>query len=346
MDKTTFRILDILSRDLGSSISINQLTKRIKETHGTAYYKNIYDKIQDLKKQDILKLSEIGKASVITLNFSNYRLTDILAEMELKKKQELLEKNIEMQTVFLEIDKEFRGIPSIESILIIDPEKNLKLNRMEFLFLLADFDEITNIYSIMEGFQSRHNIKIDSLTITEKEFLNLLDSEESNPLKEMLSNKIAFFSPQDFWIWIKTTVIKGIRIKTGEETNPARISERDLTYNLNRFGYKELGLRIEQGRKICIEYIITSILLQDDARRIQAIPILLTKNKINYNLLIFLCKKYKKAEGLLGIIKALNRIKESDETNNAIKILETMKIKGIKMNEKSIAEKMRLYDAI
>jgi hypothetical protein len=345
MDKTTFRILDILSRDLGSQTSINELTRRIKETHGTAYYKNIYDKIQDLKKQDILNLTEIGKASVITLNFNDYQLTDLLAEMELKKKQELLEKNIEMQMIFLEMDKEFRSIPSIESILIIDPEKNFKLNRMEFLFLLANFDETTNIYSIMEGLQSKHNIKIDSLIITEKEFLNLLDSEGSNPLKAMLSNKIAFFSPQDFWIWIKTALIKGIRIKT-EETNPAGISEQDLTYNLNRFGYKEFGLKIEQGRKICIEYIITSILLQDDARRVQAVPILLTKNKIDYNLLIFLCKKYKKAEELLGLIKALTRIKESKETNNAIRILETMKIKGIRMNEKNIAEKMRLYDAV
>jgi hypothetical protein len=92
MDKTTFRILDTLSRDLGTPTSINELTKKIKETHGTAYYKNIYDKIQDLKKQDIISLSEIGKSSIITLNFNNYRLTDILAEMELKKKQEFLKK--------------------------------------------------------------------------------------------------------------------------------------------------------------------------------------------------------------------------------------------------------------
>ena len=350
MDKTTFRILDILSRDLNSPTSIYQLTKKIKEIHKTAHYKNIYDKIQDLKKQDILNLSEIGKASVITLNFNNYRLTDTLAEMELMKKQEFLKTKTEIQTIFIDIDKEFRGaFPSIESISIIDPENNFKLNRMEFLFLLANFDEeqtIWSIHSIMKRLQSRYNIKIDYLTMPEKEFLNSLESEESNPLKEMIQNKIAFFSPQDFWISIKTALIKRIRIETEKETNPAKITNQNLIYNLDRFGYKEMGLKIEEGKKICIEYIITSILLQDDARRIQAIPILLTKNKINYNILIFLCKKYKKAEKLLGLIKTLNRIKKDRETEYAIKILETMKIIEIKANEKSIEQKMRLYDAV
>ena len=350
MDNTTFRILDILSRDLDSPISINRLTKKIKETHGTAYYKNIYDKIQDLKAQNILNITEIGKASVITLNFNDYRLTDILSEIEKKKKQEFLEKNIEMQMIFLEIDKEFRStFPSIESISIIDSEKNLKLNRIELLFLLANFEEeqtIFSIHSIIERLQSKHNINIDCLILTEKEFLGLLGSEDINPLKEMLSDKITFFSPEDFWIWIKTALNKGIRIKTEEKINPAKISEQNLIYNLNRFGYKEFGLKIEQGNKICIEYIITSILLQDDARRTQSIPILLMKNEINYNLLIFLCKKYKKTGELFGILRILNKIKQNNGIKNAIRILETIKAKEIKINEKTIIEKLRLYDAV
>jgi hypothetical protein len=348
MDNTTFRILDVLSKDLDSPISINRLTKKIKETHGTAFYKNIYDKIQDLKKQNILNITEIGKASAITLNFNDYKLTDILEEVEKKKKQEFLEKNIEMQTIFLEIDKEFRGIPSIKSISIIDAEKNLKLNRIELLFLLVTFEEetIRSIHSIMERPQSKHNIKVDFLILTEEESLGLLSSEEANPLKEMLSDKIAFFSPENFWIWIKTALNKGMRIKTGEKINPAKITEKDLIYNLSRLGYKEFGLKIEQGEKICIEYTITSVLLQDDARRLRSIPILLMKNEINYNLLIFLCKKYKKMGELFGILKTLNKIKENNEIKNAIMILETIKTKEVKMDEKSILEKMRLYDAV
>jgi len=193
--------------------------------------------------------------------------------------------------------------------------------------------------------QNIHNIKIDYLILTENEFLELIKSEDSNPLKDMFEDKIAFFSSQNFWITIKTA-LRNIRIKTEKETNPAKITNQDLIYNLNRFGYKEMGQKMEQGKKICIEYIITSVLLEDDARRIDAIPIFLIKNKINYNLLMFLCKKYEKEEKLLGILKVLNKVKENEETKNAIRILEAVGTTEIKANEKSILEKMRLYNAI
>lgn len=352
MDKTTFRILDVLSRDLGTPISINELTRRIRKIYGTAYYKNIYDKIQDLKKQNVLNLSEVGRASIITFDFNNYRLTDILAEMELKKKQEFLKAGTELEMVFLEMDRSFKDIHMIESILIINPENNLKLNRIESLFLLKDHgqalqNEILSANSIIEELQSKHNIKIDSIFLTEKEFLDSLESEETNPLKEMLWDKIVFFSPQAFWLMMGMALRRGIRIKTeGGEMNLAKITNRDLIYNLSRFGYKEMGTKMERGKDMCIEQIITSVLLQDDARRVYAIPVLLAKNKVNYSLLVFLCKKYKKTGRLLGLLRALNKIRGNEKTEDAIKMLEDIKTGEIKANKESIMEKMRLYNAI
>lgn len=368
MDETTFRILDALSKDLGNPISINELTGRIKELHGTAYYKNIYDKIHDLRKQNILIVTEIGKSSIIKLNFNNYLLTDILTEMELKRKQDFLERKAELQMLLLGMETYFsQGFYLIGSISLANPEHNMKLNRAEFLFLLAEplrwaknekpepeekgtamlQSEIHGIHSIMQMLQKMHNIKTDYLILRENEFLELLKSEESNPLKEILSNKIAFHSPQSFWIEIKIALTKGIQIKLErEETNPAKISEQDMIYNLSRFGYKEMGPKMSWGRDICLESIITSLLLKNDARRIEAIPAILAKNKANYNLLIFLCQKYNQLEKLLGLLRVLNKIKGSEETENAIKILEKRKLTGKKYDGKIIKQKMRLYGAI
>jgi hypothetical protein len=368
MDETTFRILDALSRDLGNPISINELTSRIKGLYGTAYYKNIYDKIHDLRKQNILIISEIGKSSIIKLNFSNYLLTDILAEMELKRKQDFLEKRTELQMLLLEMTTYFsQGFYFIKSISLINPDDNVKLNRAEFLFLLAEplqrtndgkpepeekretaiHNEIQGIYSAMGKLQSIHNTKTDYLILKENEFLELLKSEESNPLKEMLSNKIAFYSPQSFWIEIKSALMKGIQIKMEkEEKNPAKMSEQELINNLSRFGYKELGPKISQGKDICIELIITSILLKNDARRIEAIPTLLAKNKTNHSLLMFLCQKYAQLDKLFGLLRILNKIKRSKEIENTMMILKDMRLKEARFDEKSIKQKMRLYNVI
>jgi hypothetical protein len=362
MDETTFRILNTSSRDLSISTSISELTNNINKSYGTAYYKNIYDKIHDLKKHNIINLTKIGNISVPSINFNNYLTIDLLAEMELRKKQNFLEKNIEIQMLFLEMEAYFKEFYFIKSISIISPEKNIDLNRGEFLFLLKELhptasagkygldeaiqNEIFQIHSIMQILQSIHNIKLDYLILKEKEFIELLKTEETNPLKEMLSDKIVLIAPQTFWEDIKTALLQGIQIKPIKETNPVKISEQELIYNLSRFGYKEIGSKIKQGKEICIETTITSLLLQNNARRTEAIPVLLAKNRSNYDLLIFLCRKYNKLEKLLGLIRGLNKIKPNKKIENAIKILETMKIKGEKVDKDTIRQKMRLYNAI
>src|SRR5208283_4422654 len=97
---------------------------------------------------------------------------------------------------------------------------------------------------------------------------------------------------------------------------------------------------------ICIEYITASILMKNDARLNNTIPIILAKNKPDYNLLIFLAQKYGLSDKLLGLLNALNQIKPQTELRQAIRILEFMDAKEIKVNGKSIREKMRIYDAI
>jgi Fe2+ or Zn2+ uptake regulation protein len=353
MDETTFRILDTLWKETGRPISIRELTSRIRESHGTAYYANIYQKIRALTEDGTITLTKAGRSSLANLNFANYLIIDLLTELELKRKHDLLTKSKELQMLFKDIEERYEDIRSIESISATNAERNLKLNRAELLILLHGSESINTYREIMEiraiarDIQARHNIKLDPLILATSEFIEILTSDETNPLKEMVSNKITFHSPQDFWRHIAATLARGYRIELlEEETNPAKILEKDLIFNLARFGYKEIGLEIREGEKICIEYIIASILMKEDARRIDAVPILLAKNRTNHNLLIFLSQKYGLTARLLGLLKALNKIKPTRETASAIEILETLNTKEIQADEKSIKRKMRLYNEI
>jgi len=153
------------------------------------------------------------------------------------------------------------------------------------------------------------------------------------------------FCPQSFWREIKSIKEKSKIRTVMDELKPTKISESDLFYNLNRFGYKEFGWKIQTGKKICIEYIITALLLKNNSRLFEATPIIISKNKFDANLLIFLCQKFQTSEKLLGLLKAIKEIKPENEIIKTIEILDSLQIKEAPTNKQDIIEKMRLYNA-
>src|SRR5438034_4930624 len=136
MDQTTFKVLDALSREIGRHSSIKGITDKIRELHGTAYYANIYHIVKFLTHEGILDIEKIGAIPTIQLAFNNYLLIDILAEIEIKRKHDLLRKRIELQAPLEELDIYLRNLPLIGPICMSRPEKNIKLNRLELLIMI------------------------------------------------------------------------------------------------------------------------------------------------------------------------------------------------------------------
>jgi hypothetical protein len=355
MDRTTFRIMDTLSRDLASPASINELTKRISKLHRKAYYKNVYDKVQELSGKGSLRITSAGKSSLVSINFDSPAVTTLLGEMEIMKKSALVSSEDRISGLMSAIDAHFRKGSDIISISMSTPLKNISLNRAELLIIIhdpsrsreesghskADPDKREEAHSGLCSLGNHLNIRIDSLALERGEFISLL--RKGDPfLKSFLSDHSAFFRPEDLWIAIGEACREGIRFN--ETPDPPGISERDLSHNLERLGYIEFGKQ-GSGRDIPLEYVITSVLLSGDARRIEAVPVLLSKNKANYSLLTFLCKKHNVAGILLGLLRALNKIRPSRETLLPIRTMKAAGIKEKKADLKVIKKKMELYHA-
>jgi Fe2+ or Zn2+ uptake regulation protein len=336
------RILDTISSHLGEPLSINQLKDKIKEKYGIAHYSNIYKQIKQLENEGLLKLDSCGKSSIII---------DLFSKMDIENKIDFLIERLEFLIIFSHMSNFIKDICSIKSISSINSEKNSELNRIELLFLIReiiDYKEVTcELYRRTRELQDKFNIRIDSLILNENEFSSLLKLNEINPLREAIAKEITIFCPQAFWSQIKEVSEESEIKAILKETKPSHILEIDLIYNLNRFGYKEFGYRISQGHKYCIEYIITNLLLSEDARKKDAIPILLAKNNFRLNLLIFLAQKYKTTGKLLGLLKVLQTIRPIDKIQDTIQLLETMTDeKETTTDEESVIRNMRLYNVI
>ena len=195
MDKSTTQILDTISSNIGEPLSINQLTNKMKNRYGSAYYANIYAKLQNLKDSGLLNLETIGRSSNIKLNFENYLLIDTLSAMEIEKKIQFLSKKTSLRAFITEMDKNLSNRCCLKSISTINPTKNIKLNRIELLSLLNETTDYTNqtieLNKITLNLQRKHNLKINNLILNKKDFSTQLTSDEINPLREALTEQKA-----------------------------------------------------------------------------------------------------------------------------------------------------------
>ncbi|MDE1863237.1 MAG: hypothetical protein KGI33_10020 [Thaumarchaeota archaeon] len=350
-----FRILDILSRGIGNVLSINRIAKKVRSEYGSGDYKNIYVAINNMSKRNIVKLEQAGNASLVSINFENYMIIDLLSEMELRKKGVFLQNRTEMQILLLELDEYVYNLDMLQSVSIIEPERNAKLNKADFLVQLKKSDNHrmayaakTGIYKKLYGLQMIHDMRINVLVLEDGEFSGLVKANEANPVREMLHDKIVISGQQGFWASIRNEFIKGTKIKVKEgQTHPAKIPEDVLVYNLVRFGYTEFGPVVKEAEQVCIEYTIAAIIFQKDERRMDAIPVILAKNtkKTSYDLLLFISRKYGFAGKILGILKSLRNLVVHARmvVEEPIKLLEAIDTEEVKPDEKRMRDRLRLY---
>lgn len=348
MKQITFRILDAMARSLGKQLSISGITRSMEQIHKSAFYKNTYDEIKELQQKGIIRINEAGNSSFLSLNASFTGITDIMAETEIIRKRSLLEHFPNKATVLSDIESEFRkGAYFIDSISLIEPERNFRLNRAELLFIRRtsgnEEDSDENILIKAMELEKRHGIRIDCLLLDEKKLIEMLSADEASPIKAMLMDKIAICSPQAFWAVLMQAMQEGRRILLQEYLKP---KEDDLMHNMERLGYREIGWKPKQEANYSIEPLIAEILAKGSARMTEAVPILLAKNRADYSLLIFLCRRARLTGKLLGILSAMKKVKSSKELEMAIRIISGIYgEKAIKADEKSIRQKMRLYSA-
>jgi len=208
MKETTLRILDILGREMGNPFSIYGLVKKIVQTYGTAYYKQIYDEIQKLEEENSVQIIKSGRTTSPALNFNNTSIIDKLAQIELERKIRFAEQHKEFELLVNDLVLKLRKNSIIQTIALVNPEINSKLNRAELFIILYDFKtneeekELMQIRRFIDMISAQHNIRIDSLFMQEKNFIDLLRDDNPNIAKKMMTDKIiinGFIFCQNYW---------------------------------------------------------------------------------------------------------------------------------------------------
>ncbi|MBI2666512.1 hypothetical protein HYX13_02775 [Candidatus Woesearchaeota archaeon] len=107
------------------------------------------------------------------------------------------------------------------------------------------------------------------------------------------------------------------------------ISRSDIIFNLSRFGYELIiPYASGKGRKISLEELIVHILLSfPEARFIEAIPILLLKNKIDLFSLLEMATRWNLKNQLGFLLEIAFTLKKKKELENILEYLRRTKEK-------------------
>ncbi len=309
MNKEETKILSYLSDNLGDGGNIREMSEGINKRYGPAYYSNIYNTTNKLKKMGIVDIAQEGKNRRITLDAENPFSTYYMSEIESHKaSQTTLSK--EMLSSILDLAERF----NIFSICTLETEKHLKINRIEMLILAQNHDDDGKLIKSLLRTESEQGIKIDPCIFAIDEFIKMMQTDELNPIKDIIPDKCVLYNSEGFWSLINHHKI-GIKYKKSRKFS-LYLTASELAYNYNRQGY-QLNEQIRPSEKISLETTIFSMSIKNETRIKYGAIILLYKNieRINWACLFYMYKRYDELNRFKSILLSLADLKNT--TNNA-----------------------------
>ena len=294
------KILSYLSDHLGSGGSILEMTNEINKRYGPAYYSNIYNTTKKLEKAGIIEIRHEGNSRLIKLLMENPISIYRMAEIEIYKAQSLdLAKELLSAIMEIAITQRY----NILSICALGTQKHTKINRLELLVLIKDGREHGILESLLK-LESTYNIKIDPVILTLRSFIKIMNSNELDFIKDLILDKNILYNGEGFWELIRQNRFDSKYKRLAK--SPQELTRGELAYNYNRLGFR-LNEEIHPANKISIELTIFSMSINEEIRIKYGAIILLSKNmdKINWNYLYYLYKRYDELGRLKGILHIL-----------------------------------------
>jgi len=339
MNNDEIKILKYLSDKLGGGGNILEMLKDINSKYGKTYYPNIYKATKHLEKMGIIKITTEGKNKIISLNKENPFSKYYMAEIEDSKMIEI--------DIFRELLDDLLSLPekfNIFSMASLETKHHLALNRMELLILVKNHNEYHEVIKSLLQMESAYNIGIDPIILTLDEFIKIMKSDELSPIKDLILDKYILYNSLGFWDLIIRNDINSNYKKLNKY--PQEITEEELAYNYNKFGFK-LHEKLTEETKISLETIIFAMSINDEARIRYGSIIILKKNidKIILSYLFYIYKRYEELSRLRSMILSLIELRVLKIDENIKHYLDLMKEdKNIKFDLNTIKKYIELYD--
>ena len=200
--ETLLKIIELMRKNIDVGLTISQISKQLKIGYVPAH-----NHITEMEKEGIIKVLKIGNSKQCRLNLENQKTRHLLQEVDIKRKEQVFNKNHKVKSVIEELISKLneKYISEILSIVLFGSFAKESVNKqsdIDLMFIVSDLKD-KNIRESIErecaSYQYSHNIKISPLITNIEELKKMLNSKELNVGKETKEFGISLYGREIFW---------------------------------------------------------------------------------------------------------------------------------------------------
>lgn len=200
--ETALKIVSLLRKYLDRGFTILEISKRLK-----IGYRPAYIHISEMTKEGIISAIKIGMARYCTLNIENPRCRQLLAEVDLLRKETLFKENQKLKAILESLIVRLSETLASEmhSIILFGSYAKgtaTKSSDIDLLFIVANMKDKPvreNIERECTGYEYSHNAKISPMITDVTEFKKMLKVKELSVGKETREHGIPLYGSEIFW---------------------------------------------------------------------------------------------------------------------------------------------------
>ena len=200
--ETLLKIIELMRKNIDLGLTISQISKLLKIGYVPAY-----NHITEMEKEGIIKVLKVGNSKQCKLNLENQKTRHLLQEIDIKRKEELFNKNTKIKSIIESLISKIteKYLSELLSIVLFGSYAKGTANKksdIDLMFIISDLED-KNLRESIErecaSYQHSHNIKISPLITNIEEFKKMLNSKELNVGKETKEFGISLYGHELFW---------------------------------------------------------------------------------------------------------------------------------------------------
>ena len=197
--KNEFEILNLYRKDIFLEATIMKIMNKLSKKS----YQRIYESVKELEKKKILKMEKFGNSNKVTLNLSQ---ESIVYLSFLEEKESLSKKIPNIEKIF--------AVKEIEDDIILvtgSYAKNRQTKNSDIDLVIITNEKEVEKQKLLDTLTSLLKPEFHNIVINQKDFLEMLKSEEENFGKEIFKNHQILRNTNKYYLLIKKAIKNGFR---------------------------------------------------------------------------------------------------------------------------------------